>query len=120
MTLASLLILAVFIGWRVDPLANTRAGDRLPANSAFFARFSGLPGGWVDYAAAWLAQLNAIPVVAALAFTALGAGLVLALRALSRQPQALGGVDPLGAGPAAGRVAGRYDVHATGTALGCS
>jgi len=120
MTLASLLILAVFIGWRVDPLAEYHAqGIVFLANSAFFARFSGLPGGWVDYAAAWLAQLNAIPVVAALAFTALGAGLVLALRALSRQAAGRSVVWTLWVPVlllAAWR--GRYDVHATGTALG--
>ena len=86
---------------------------------SFFSQFLALPGGLLDYAAAFLAQLNYYDWLGALVFVALGGLLFLGTRRVCSR---MGGIAPLTGGLAPVFLLlwlwGRQDGHALAAGLG--
>lgn len=95
--LAILLFASLHLAWRVDP--SLRFEQHAPAffvDAPFFARFAGVPGGWLSCGAAALAQANQHASLGAVVWFILLAALLLTARSVVRETTASDGWGPAG------------------------
>lgn len=119
-SLALLALIGLHLGWRVVPaLRYQQSAPPFFLETAFLARFSGMPGGLLRCLAAALAQFNVANWLGALAFTVVLAGILVCARRLCArvsEGEAIGAAWALVVLVAA--LPGRYEGEAEGTALG--
>ena len=95
LALAFFVLVFLYLWLRVEPpLEYQRSAPAFRTGSAELAPYLSRPGGWVDYAAAGLAQLNRIGWLGALVYTGIGLFSFLATGQLARR---LGRPSPLAA-----------------------
>jgi tetratricopeptide (TPR) repeat protein len=117
---AFFLLSYAYVWLRLEPSVQYRcSGVPFFLSHSFFREFLGFPGGLLDYAAAWLAQLNYYDWLGGLVFMTLGCLLFLAARAVL---SGLSGLAPLTGGFMPVFLLlwlwGRQDGHAPAAGLG--